>query len=897
MSELEDQNKASEDTQPADEQEPRNAESAKGTPVGVNASGEEILPMTIPDEVALLPLRDMVVFPVLISPISVSRESSVKLVDEAVAAGDRIIGVVTLRDSSVDKPTTKDIQSVGCAVVIRMMAKAQEGIKMIVQGIARIELLQITQEEPYLKARVRVISEADEPPMTEEQKLEVEALRRQIGNTFTRIVQLSPQLPDELNALASATDDPAQMTDLIAAHMPIAVSEKQVVLETKSLRERMSTLLNMLTREQQVLELGSKLHNEVASEINKTQRDYYLREQLKAIQKELGDGDDRGGEVEELRKKIDEAKLSEEAQREANRELDRLQRMSPGSPEYTVARSYIDWLVALPWQVSTPDNLDIKSVAQVLDDDHYGLDKVKDRILEYLSVRKFKTEGTIRQPILCLVGPPGVGKTSLGRSIARAMGKKFVRISLGGVRDEAEVRGHRRTYIGALPGQIVQGLKRAGTNNPLFVLDEIDKVSADYRGDPSSALLEVLDPEQNSTFRDNYLDVPFDLSKVLFMTTANMLDTIQPALRDRMEVIEIAGYTLEEKTEIAKRHLIPKELAEHGLTAGQLEFTEAGIHAVISGFTREAGVRNLEREIASICRKATRRFAEAQGESAASAEPDGPDDVMPSEIDGPTSSDPRTADKPIELKPIVVDAALVTEFLGAPRFEHEEVKERAAMPGVVTGLVWTPVGGDIIFIEATKMAGGKNLQLTGQLGDVMKESAQAALSYLRAHAVELGIDPEFYASADLHIHVPAGAIPKDGPSAGVTMASALASLLTGRPIKPLLAMTGEITLSGKVLPVGGIKEKVLAARRAGIRTIILPERNRKDLLEDIPDKLRADMTFIYASDIKQVLDEALMTAEEGGGQTVCESAGGCEPARGDVAGRVEDSKRMPIAAA
>jgi ATP-dependent Lon protease len=812
---------------------------AQGTPIGVNGNGEEAIGMTIPDEIALLPLRDTVMFPILVSPISVSRDGSVKLIDEAVSAGDRIIGVVTLRDSSVEKPTAKDIYPVGCAVVIRMMAKAQEGVKMIVQGIARIEIQQIIQEEPYLRARVRVIEDSEQPALSAEQKLEIEALKRQIGNVFTRIVQLSPHLPDELNALATAVDDPGQATDLIAAHMPIAITDKQKILEARPLHERMNELLGILTREVQVLELGSKLQNQVSSEINKTQREYYLREQMKAIQKELGEGDERGTEMDELRKKIEEAKMSEDANREATRELDRLQRMSPGSPEYTVSRSYIDWLVALPWQTATVDNLDIKVVKQVLDEDHFGLDKVKDRILEYLSVRKFKPEGEIRQPILCLVGPPGVGKTSLGRSIARSMGKKFVRLSLGGVRDEAEIRGHRRTYIGSLPGQVIQGIKRAGTNNPLFVLDEIDKVSADYRGDPSSALLEVLDPEQNSTFRDNYLDVPFDLSKVMFMTTANMLDTIQPALRDRMEIIEIAGYTLEEKTEIAKRHLIPKELSEHGLTAAQIEFTDGGIHAVIAGYTREAGVRSLEREIAAICRKATRRLAEASPES------------VPTE----------TAEAPVEKAgALVVNALTVAELLGAPRFEHEEVKERAAVPGVVTGLVWTPVGGDIIFIEATRMDGGKSLQLTGQLGDVMRESAHAALSYLRAHAEEIGIDPDFYSHADLHIHVPAGAIPKDGPSAGVTMASALASLLTGRPIKPLLAMTGEITLSGKVLPVGGIKEKVLAARRAGIRTVILPERNRKDLLEDIPDKLRADMTFIFAGDIREVLDEALIPA-------------------------------------
>lgn len=778
--------------------------------------------LAIPDELSILPLRDMVVFPVLVSPIAVSRESSVQLVDEAVGAGNRIIGVVSMPDPSVDKPTAKDISSIGTAVVIRMMAKAQDGVKMIVQGLVRIQVQQILQEEPYLKARVKVLE--DIVPTGEEAVVEIEALRRQLGNVFQRIVQLSANLPDELTSLATAIESPSHMTDLVAAHLNVSTAEKQKILEIVNLPERMKALLEVLSREVQVLELGTKLQSQVSTEINKTQRDYYLREQLKAIQKELGEGEDRTAEIDELRQKVAEVGMTEEALKEATRELDRLQRMSPGSPEYTVARSYIDWLVAVPWTESTPDNLDIAQVKQVLDADHFGLDKVKDRILEYLAVRKFKSEGDLRQPILCLVGPPGVGKTSLGRSVAKAMGKKFFRLSLGGIRDEAEIRGHRRTYIGALPGQIIQGLKRAGTNNPLFILDEIDKVTSDFRGDPSSALLEVLDPEQNSTFRDNYLDVTFDLSRVLFMTTANMLDTIQPALRDRMEIIEIAGYTEEEKTEIAKRHLIPKQLGEHGLTEEKVTWTEDGVHNLIRGYTREAGVRNLEREIASVTRKATREFAEGR------------------------------------VDPVVITPEQIAKYLGQPRFEYEEVKERGSIPGVATGLVWTPVGGDVVFIEASKMEGGKSLQLTGQLGDVMRESAHAALSYLRAHADALDIPVDFYSKSDLHIHVPAGAIPKDGPSAGVTMASAIASLVTGRAIKPLLAMTGEITLSGKVLPVGGIKEKVLAARRAGIKTIILPARNRKDLEEDIPEELRRDMTFIFASDITDVLNNALEPA-------------------------------------
>jgi ATP-dependent Lon protease len=772
----------------------------------------------IPEQLPLLPLRDTVIFPVLVAPIAVGRENSVRLVDEAVAGGSRVLGVVAMKDASVENPGAGDIYPVGVAVIVRMMAKVEGGIRMIVQGSARIQIQQIIQDEPYLKARVKVI---DTPAPAAEDAVEIEALKRGLSDLFRKIVSLSQNLPDELQGLTASIEDPSVLADLIAAHLPLSTEDKQQVLETLDLKERMTRLLAILSREAQVLELGSKLQSQVSSEINKTQREYYLREQLKAIQKELGEGDERGEEIEELRKKVEEAGMPEEALKAAANELDRLQRMSPGAPEYTVARTYVETLAALPWAKATPDNLDIPEVKRVLDEDHFGLEKIKDRILEYLAVRKFKPEGDLRQPILCLVGPPGVGKTSLAKSIARAMGKKFVRISLGGVHDESEIRGHRRTYIGAMPGQVIQGIRRAETNNPLFVLDEIDKIGTDFRGDPSSALLEALDPEQNATFRDNYLDVTFDLSRVLFLTTANMLDTIQPALRDRMEIIELSGYTEEEKAQIAVRHLVPKQLAEHGLTEERVRFTEAGVKALIRGYTREAGVRSLEREIAKVCRKATRAFAEGRTE------------------------------------PVTVDAAQVSEYLGAPRFEYEEVAERTEQPGVVTGLVWTPVGGDVVFIEASKMDGSKGLQLTGQLGDVMKESAQTALSYIRAHAKDLHIAPDFYSKSDLHIHVPAGAVPKDGPSAGVTMTSAIASLLSGRPIKPALAMTGEVTLSGKVLPVGGIKEKILAARRAGIKTVILPDRNKKDLYEDIPDDLREGMSFIFAKDVSEVLDAAL----------------------------------------
>ena len=783
----------------------------------INADGDGHF--AVPDELSLLPLRDTVVFPVLVAPIAVGRDSSVKLVDEAVAGGSRVLGVVAMRDSSVEHARAKDVYPVGVAVVVRMMAKVPDGIRMVVQGVSRIQIQQILSEEPYLRAKVKTL---ETPAVPEADKIEVEALKRRIGDLFRSVVEGTNGMPDELAGLSTSVDDPGAMTDLIAAHLPVSAEDKQSVLEILPVKARMTRLLEILTREAQVVEVGAKLQSQVSEGINKTQREYYLREQLKAIQKELGEGDERGEEADELRKKVDEAQMPEEALKAANAELDRLQRMSPGAPEYTVSRTYVETLAALPWQTATVDNLDIPAVKQALDDDHFGLEKIKDRILEYLSVRKFKPEGDLRQPILCFVGPPGVGKTSLAKSIANAMGKKFVRISLGGLHDESEVRGHRRTYIGAMPGQIIQGIRRAESSNPLFVLDEIDKIGTDFRGDPSSALLEVLDPEQNATFRDNYLDTNFDLSKVLFVTTANVLDTIQPALRDRMEIVELSGYTEEEKAQIAVRHLVPKQLGEHGLTAEQVVFTMEGVKAVIRGYTREAGVRSLERQFASLCRKAARAFAEGRTE------------------------------------PVTVDAAQVAEYLGVPRFEYEEVAERTEQPGVVTGLVWTPVGGDVVFIEASRMTGGKGLQLTGQLGDVMKESAQTALSYVRAHAEALHIAPDFYETSDLHIHVPAGAVPKDGPSAGVTMTSAIASLLTGRPIKPALAMTGEVTLSGKVLPVGGIKEKVLAAKRAGIKTVILPERNRKDLTEDIPADLRDGMTFLFASNVHEVIDAALL---------------------------------------
>ena len=778
--------------------------------------------MTLPEELSLLPLREVVIFPVLVAPLGVGRENSVKLVNESVVGGNRIIGVATLKDPSIENPTLDDVYGIGTAVAIRMMGQLPEGIRLIVQGIGRFEIVEALQTQPYLRVKIRAI---EEPEVKPEEELEIEALKRSISSLFQKAVQLSPDLPDEMQGFAGNIEDPRILTDLIAAQMPrLTTEERQQILETIPIRERMQLLVNLLAREVQVLELSSKVQSEVSTELGRSQREYYLREQMKAIQKELGEGDDRTQDIEELRERIEAANMPEEALKEANRELDRLQRMNPAAPEYTVSRTYIDWLVTIPWATGTQDNLDIAAVKEILDADHSGLEKVKERILEFLSVRKFKQEGTMRQPILCFVGPPGVGKTSLGKSIAHALGRKFVRISLGGVRDEAEIRGHRRTYIGALPGQIIQGMRRAESNNPLFMLDEIDKVTADFRGDPSSALLEVLDPEQNSTFRDHYLEVPYDLSRVLFITTANVIDTISPPLRDRMEIIEIAGYTEEEKISIARQHLIPKQVNEHGIK-GRITFKPAAVAEIIRGYTREAGVRNLEREIANVCRKATRMFAEGKQKS------------------------------------LVVSSRVVHEFLGAPRFEREEVEERVDKPGVVTGLVWTPVGGDIVFIEATAMPSPANrpssLLITGQLGDVMKESAQAALSYVRSHSKELGAPEDFYDKHDIHIHVPAGAVPKDGPSAGITMTTALASLFSGRPVKSLLAMTGEVTLSGKVLPIGGVKEKVLAARRAGIRTVILPARNRKDLMEDLPDEVRKELTFEFVEDVDHVLKLAL----------------------------------------
>jgi ATP-dependent Lon protease len=767
--------------------------------------------------VAVLPLRDTVLFPNSFMPLAVARESSVKLIDEAIAGG-KLIGVFTQRDPGQEEPGQTDLHAIGTLTYIHKMFKLPDGsLRLIVQGLSRIRLVSVTTAKPYIKAQIAEVPDVLGPS----DALEIDALQRNIRTNFQQVVQLSPVLSEDLTALAANITDPSRLADFVASSLStIGTAVKQELLETVDLRERMDQLNRILTKELEVLELGSKIQSQVQSEVGKNQREYFLREQMKAIQKELGEGDDQAKEADELRAKIEAAGMPEEVKKEALRELDRLTKMPAAAAEYTVARTYIDWLIALPWSKRTDEKIDLVRTKAVLDADHSGLERAKDRIVEYLAVRKLKPD--VKGPILCFVGPPGVGKTSLAKSIASSLERKFVRVSLGGMRDEAEIRGHRRTYIGALPGQVIQGLRRAESRNPVFILDEIDKLGADFRGDPASALLEVLDPEQNNTFRDHYLDVPFDLSEVLFITTANVLDTIPGPLRDRMEVLEIPGYTEEEKLRIAKDHLVAKQVANHGLTPAEVTFTDEALSAIVRGYTREAGVRNLEREIGAICRKIARR--QAEGQSA----------------------------------PLQVTRATVEEMLGAPRHLDEEMKDRTREPGVAIGLAWTPVGGDVLFVEASRMAGGGQLTTTGQLGDVMKESARIALSWFRAHAPRWGVDPTFYKDAEIHMHVPAGAIPKDGPSAGVTMVTALASALSARPVRSDVAMTGEITLSGRVLPVGGIKEKVLAARRAGIHEVILPRQNEKNVREDLPEEHRKGLTVHYVDEMDEVLKLALV---------------------------------------
>ncbi len=772
---------------------------------------EDVSRVEIPDVLPVLPLRGIVIFPSQIHPFLVSRPASLKLIDE-VGQTDRIIALAAQKNPEEENPTPDSVFREGTAVrILKMLRYPDQSVRVLVQGIARLELLEFSQVEPYFKAHVKRLEDTLAPDK------EVEALQAHLVGQFSKFVSLVPYLPDELQGIAMQVREAGRLSDLVASYLKIAVEEAQDLLSTVDVRQRLEKLISILTREIELLELGHKIQSQVQTELNKNQREYYLRQQLKAIQKELGEGDARSGEIEELEKKLEEAHMPEDSRKAAEKELDRLKMIPPESAEHTVVRTYLDWLVSLPWAISTEDNLDIRHAREVLDEDHYDLEKIKERILEFLAVRKLKKD--TKGPILCFVGPPGTGKTSLGRSIARALGRKFVRLSLGGIRDEAEIRGHRRTYIGALPGRIIQGIRNAGSNNPLFILDEVDKLGADFRGDPASALLEVLDPEQNNTFSDHYLDVPFDLSQVLFLTTANVLDTIPHALRDRMEVLELPGYTEEEKLQIAKRHLIPKQLVENGLGDSKIELTQEAAAEIIRSYTREAGLRNLEREIARVFRKIARAVTEG------------------------------------ETPPEKVTADMVRGYLGPPHF-FQEVAERTQEPGVATGLAWTANGGDILFIESTRMSGQKGLTLTGSLGDVMKESMQAALSYVRSRAERLGIQSDFFDKSDIHVHVPAGAIPKDGPSAGVTIAASLASLLTGRPVRSDVAMTGEITLRGKVLPVGGIKEKVLAARRAGIKTIILPRRNESDL-EDVPEELRRELKMVFVDTVDEVLAAAL----------------------------------------
>ena len=777
---------------------------------------EELKIAQIPEILPVLPLAGAFVFPKMLFPLEIAGTPSITLIDEAMA-GDRLIGLVMLKQtpSCECSHQIEDYYSIGTSVVILRMAKtADNKAQLLLQGISRFRIIEFVAGKAYLQAHVENLEEQ------EVKDIEVEALMANLNSLFERIVKLSPFLPQEFGAMAKTITDPGVLADLIASVINAPVEEKQKIIEILDVKERLHAVTRLVNHQVEILELGSKIQSQVKDDMDKSQREYYLRQQLSAIRKELGETDDEKVEIEEYRAKIEKKNLPEEAKKEAERELARLAKMHPSSAEYTVSATYLDWMTALPWNETTEDNLDIKKARRILDDDHFGLEKAKKRIIEYLAVRKLKPE--TKGPILCFAGPPGTGKTSLGHSIGRALGRKFIRISLGGVRDEAEIRGHRRTYVGALPGRIIQGIRRAESGNPVFMLDEIDKLGSDFRGDPSSALLEVLDPEQNFSFVDHYIDVPFDLSHVMFITTANMLETIPPALRDRLEVIELSGYTLDEKIRIAQRYLIPRQTEGNGLKPGQLRFTKSAIGRTIAGYTREAGVRNLEREIAAICRGVASQIAEGVVEKT------------------------------------TITARDIHKFLGPVRIT-QETAARTAKPGVVMGLAWTPTGGDLLFIEATAMKGKGGLTLTGQLGDVMKESATAALSFIRANAEELKIAKDFFEGVDIHIHVPSGAIPKDGPSAGVTMLTALVSLLTNRTVKKDLAMTGEITLRGLVLPVGGIKEKVLAAHRAGVKTLILPKWNKKDL-EEVPLKVRKEIAFHFIDEMLEVLRIALEKA-------------------------------------
>jgi len=766
--------------------------------------------ITIPAELPVIPSGESVIYPSMIVPMAVTDEKIIRLVDEAVT-GNKMVGLFARR-TDARETSLQNLYQVGTAAgILRMFRMPDGSIRVFLQGICRVRMKEIIQTEPYIKASVEKIEEI------EEKTPELEAIAQTVLSSFQKIVSLAPNLPNELSIAAMNLPSAGSLADFVAAHINITPQEAQELLEEADVKKRLEKLMKYVTRELEILELRGKIQSQVQTVMDKTQREFYLREQLKAIQRELGELDERTMEINELKARIEAAGMPEEVRKEAERELDRLAKMPPQAAEYTTSRTYLDWLISLPWSKSTEDNLDINQARKILDEDHYNLEKVKERIIDYLAVRKLRQD--MKGPILCFVGPPGVGKTSIGRSIARALGRNFIRVSLGGIRDEAEIRGHRRTYVGALPGRIIQGIRRAGSNNPVFMLDEIDKIGADFRGDPSAALLEVLDPEQNYAFSDHYLEVPFDLSKVMFITTANLVDPIPPALLDRMEIIELPGYTEIEKLHIARQFLIPKQLKEHGLASERVDITDDAILAIVRNYTREAGLRNLEREIGTICRKLAREVAEGKQPSFR---------VMPDNL---------------------------KDFLGTARFRYELAEESKEV-GVATGLAWTQAGGDILFVEATLVPGKGNLILTGQLGEVMQESARAAFTYARSRAADLGVDKNFYAKNDVHIHVPAGAIPKDGPSAGVTMAVALISALTRRPVPKEIGMTGEITLRGKVLPVGGIKEKVLAAHRAGVKKIILPADNEKDL-EEIPQDIRTQLTFVLVKHMDEVLQEVL----------------------------------------
>ena len=776
----------------------------------------------IPEILPLLPIRDIVIYPYMMLPLFVGRDVSIRAVEEALSR-DRLIFLVSQMNSSEENPAPADIHRVGTiASIMRMLKLADGRVKILVQGLAKGEVDTYLRERPFFEVKIKKVIE----PTLAEVPIEVEALMRTAKEKIEQILNLK-NLPPEIVMVTDNISDPGVLADLVASNLRLKIEESQAILEIFDPIERLKKVNELLARELELSTMQARIQNQAKEEMSKTQRDYYLREQLKQIQQELGEGDERAEELNELKKQIEKAKMPNEVKREADKQLRRLEQMHPESSEASLVRTYLDWLVDLPWSKKTKDNLNIKKAKEVLDEDHYDLDKIKERILEYLAVNKLRRK--IKGPILCFVGPPGVGKTSLGRSIARSLGRNFVRVSLGGVRDEAEIRGHRRTYVGALPGRIIQGIKQAASNNPVFMLDEIDKVGADFRGDPSAALLEVLDPEQNHAFSDHYLNVPFDLSNVLFICTANLLDPIPAALADRMEVIQLSGYTNEEKLAIARKYLIPRQFSDNGISPSHLEISDDAVLRVIAEYTKEAGLRNLEREIASICRKVARKVAEGKTE------------------------------------PTRVNRANVHTFLGAPKFLPEAEQEHHEI-GVATGLAWTSTGGEILYVEASLSRGRGNLTLTGQLGDVMKESAQAAVSYARAHAKELGIEPDFYQKLDIHIHVPAGAIPKDGPSAGITMATALISALTKRPVSRDVAMTGEITLRGRVLPIGGLKEKSLAAFRAGIKTLVVPDRNQKDL-DEIPKVLRRKLKWVLAKNMSDVLSIALMEPRRTGAKS------------------------------